>query len=279
MPKPVAEIKQVTLKKFSMATIASNSIIVLIGKRKGGKSSLVLDFLSYHTDIPVAMVISPTDEFNHTFRGVIPEIFIHHEFNPTALNTFLKRQQEKTKRSQIDGSDPRALLILDDIMGEDDSWSRDSTIKWLFLNGRHVNVTLVVALQDVIGLPPKMRNNTDYIFICKQTNRIGRERIYRMFAGVFDNIQLFEHTMLHCCDDYRCLVIDNTSQSYNLEDQVFWYKADINRAKSAKVCHPKYWELNDELKLVEKDSEDKPENIKNCYNRASGQTFVIRRLE
>jgi hypothetical protein len=34
--------------------------------------------------------------------------------------------------------------------------------------------------------------------------------------------------MNQCTENYGCLVIDNTKDSINLENMVFWYKADVN---------------------------------------------------
>ena len=44
-----------------MSKIGDNKVIVFIGKRNSGKSCLVLDYLTHNLDIPVGMVISPTD--------------------------------------------------------------------------------------------------------------------------------------------------------------------------------------------------------------------------
>ena len=37
--------------------------------------------------------------------------------------------------------------------------------------------------------------------------------------------------------DYGCIVIDNKSKSNRLEEQAYWYKADLH--KDLKLCQPK----------------------------------------
>jgi GTP-binding protein EngB required for normal cell division len=53
------------LKKFDPACIKNDSVIVFIGKRNTGKSYCMKDILSYHQDLPVGVVISPTEVANN----------------------------------------------------------------------------------------------------------------------------------------------------------------------------------------------------------------------
>ena len=52
------------LRKFDMSSIPSNSTIVLISKRNGGKTTCLKDIMYYHRDIPVGIVINPTESSN-----------------------------------------------------------------------------------------------------------------------------------------------------------------------------------------------------------------------
>src|SRR5580692_2746416 len=87
------EIVNVRLKKFNMDRIGDNKIMVFIGKRNTGKSILVLDYLYHHQDFPLGTVISPTDDFNFTYKPHIPSIFIHEDYTPELLEQVLQRQK------------------------------------------------------------------------------------------------------------------------------------------------------------------------------------------
>ena len=52
------------LKKFDPSKIAGDSVVVFIGKRNTGKSYCMKDILSYHRNIPIGIVVSPTEKAN-----------------------------------------------------------------------------------------------------------------------------------------------------------------------------------------------------------------------
>lgn len=222
---------QLQLRKFDISAIADDKIIVLIGKRYTGKSFLVKDILYHKRNFPIGTVISPTENSNHFFGDMIPPIFIHDEYKPEIIDNVLKRQtvimKKMNKEVQMYGKsniDPRAFLILDDCL-YDNSWKRDKNIRYIFMNGRHKRLLFMVTMQFVLGISPELRTNVDYIFICRENIIANRKRLYDSFAGMFPTFECFCTVMDQCTENFECLVIDNTSKSNRLEDQVFWYKA------------------------------------------------------
>ena len=277
-----ANITKIRLKKFDMSKVGNNKVVVFIGKRNSGKSCLVLDYLSHNLELPVGMVISPTDAYNKTFKDKVPDMLIHSQPSAELLEAFLTRQKRISERALIDPSiDPRAFLILDDCLSEKQLWINDHTIKFLFYNGRHVNTTLIITLQSPLGIPPTFRDQIDYVFICKDTSKQNRMKLYDAYAGMFPSKQAFEDTMLQACDNYAALAIYKSSQSYKLEDQVFWYKANMERIKNFKVCHPMYWKANEDFKQKrqQQDIDREKEEILKSQGRRSGSYTVVRKLE
>src|SRR3989338_4454690 len=146
MSKKNREEIEINLKEFNMNWITGNKVIVFIGKRGNGKSKLVLDYLYHNQDIPFATCISPTDNFNLTFRRHIPSRFIFEEYSYELLEGFLNRQKNITRKKNlaIEGRgdirykdiDPRGVLIMDDCLADSESWKDDKNLKWIFMNGR-----------------------------------------------------------------------------------------------------------------------------------------------
>jgi hypothetical protein len=92
----------VKLRKFDMSKIGDDKVILFIGKRNTGKSVLVLDYLYHNRDFPLGTVISPTDNYNYTYRPHIPSIFIHEEYTPELLDQILLRQKQISKMSKVE---------------------------------------------------------------------------------------------------------------------------------------------------------------------------------
>ena len=233
------------LKKFDMGSIDDDKVVVLIGKRETGKSFLVRDLLYYHQDIPIGTVISGTEAANNFYGNIFPKLFIHGEYTAPVVNNFLKRQKMVVnminKEMHENGDtqiDPRSVLILDDCL-YDSSWTKETTIRALFMNGRHYKTMFIITMQYALGIPPNLRTNVDYVFILRENYVSNRKRLYEHYAGMFPTFEVFCQVMDQCTENYECLVINNNAKSNKLEDQVFWYKADVH--DSFIIGAPEFW--------------------------------------
>jgi len=218
------------LKKFDMASIKDDKVVVFIGKRETGKSFLVKDLLWHHRDLPVGTVISGTEGANQFYSKTVPPIFIHDEYTPEIINNFVKRQK-KLVNKQVKGDpeyrniDVRAFLILDDCL-YDNSWVKDKNIRALFMNGRHYKAFFIITMQYALGIPPNLRTNVDYVFVLREPYHSNRKKLFEQYCGMFPSYEFFCNVMDQCTENFECLVINNNAKSNKLEDQVFWYRAE-----------------------------------------------------
>lgn len=260
------------LKKFDITQITDDKVVVMIGKRNTGKSFLIRDLLYHHTDLPIGTVISGTESANHFYGSMVPKVLIHDEYKSGVIENAVKRQKmilkkinkenatfRGTRQSQID---PRAFVILDDCL-YDSSWTKDTNVRSMFMNGRHLKFFFIISMQYPLGIPPNLRTNIDYIFILRENIVANRKRIYDNYAGMFPTFEIFCQVMNQCTENYECLVIDNTTKSNKLEDTVFWYKAESHG--DFKICLPYYWEVSKSIKDEDDDIEDDydPNKLKN----------------
>ena len=264
------------LRKFDMASIKDDSVVVLIGKRNTGKSFLTKDLLHNNKDIPVGTVISPTEQANKFYSHMIPPIFIHDEYTPPIIANIIKRQK-KLKRiinnRESTDLDARTFLILDDCL-YDNSWQKDKNIRNIFMNGRHYNILFILTMQFALGIPPNLRTNIDYVFILRENIVSNRKRIYDHYAGMFPTFDMFCSTMDQCTENFECLVICNNAKSNKIEDQVFWYKA--NSHPEFRIGPPDVWEYNN-TNYADENTED-PEIDINNYSKKKGPRLHVNKL-
>ena len=262
----------VKLRKFDMTNIGDCKVILFIGKRNTGKSQLVLDYLYHNRDIPLGTIISPTDDYNFTYKPHVPSIFIHENFDKELINHVLERQKDMCKKCQFKSSykniDPRAFLIFDDCLAGARDWINDKNIRWIFMNGRHAKLTFLLTMQYPLGIPPNLRTNIDYIFLCKESKINNQKRLYDNYAGIFPTFEMFREVLTQCTKDYGCMVINDSSTSNNLEDQVFWYRVNMQQKDfdTFKICYPIFWKNNDKYFYDNSNNLSDDEDDNNKYN-------------
>uniref|UniRef100_A0A6C0HL64 Uncharacterized protein n=1 Tax=viral metagenome TaxID=1070528 RepID=A0A6C0HL64_9ZZZZ len=235
------------LKKFDMSRIGKGSIVAMIGRRGGGKSYLVKDLLYYKRDVPIGTVISASESSNQFYGDMMPSLFIHEQYSPEIIANLVKRQKLVTKKMKQQQAmygksniDPYAFLVLDDLMYDAPTWSKDINIKEIFMNGRHFNLMFLVTMQFSLGLLPAMRTQFDFVFMCKETFISNRKRLHDHYAGMFPTFEIFSQVMNQCTENYECLVIDNTSKSSDISSMIYWYKADSH--PPFKLGAPEFWQ-------------------------------------
>ena len=243
-----------------MKSIAEDKVVVLIGKRETGKSFLVRDLLYYHQDLPIGTVISGTEGANQFYSKIFPSLFIHGEYTPGLIANYMKRQKmvvnmmhKETQQYGASQIDPRAVIILDDCL-YDQSWTKDTNVRSLFMNGRHYKSMFIITMQYALGIPPNLRTNIDYVFILRENYVSNRKRLYEHYAGMFPTFDSFCQVMDQCTENFECLVINNNAKSNKLEDQVFWYKAD--KHDDFVIGAPEFWEHHSNNFDIDQENED-----------------------
>jgi hypothetical protein len=234
--KVVVRKPEVEIHEFPLHKMRPISKSVIIGKPHTGKSTLIRDIVKAHRyQIPVAKVYSGTEENNHFYADMFPELYIHSEYNEDEMEAFVKRQKLTMKHNP---SNPRGLTILDDCSDDPKYFHRPLFQKY-FKNGRQWEMMFILALQYAMDIRPVIRTNIDYVFIFREPNEKIRKAIFENYAGIIGSYQDFCDVMDQLTEDYTALVIDNTKQSNNLSDCVFYYKARMH-ANSFKFGCPEY---------------------------------------
>jgi hypothetical protein len=259
------------LRKFNIDMIKDrceidsrkSPMIVIIGKKDTGKSFLVRDILYNCKDyFPVGTVISATEVANEFFQHMVPSKFIHDKYRPEIVANVLKRQMnvkqtrnnDKKSRGGNSSIDPRAFLILDDCLYDAKSWINEDSTRYVFMNGRHVDLATMITMQYPLGITPNLRTNVDFVFILRENILGNRRRIYENYAGMFPTFEMFCSFMDQCTENYECLVICNNVASNKLEDQVFWYKAADH--PPFRLCDASLWTDNRPFQSAMLASED-----------------------
>jgi hypothetical protein len=222
------------LDKFDYDDLPQFPVICNLGKRRSGKTNLTRDQCFHYfyrkAKYPNVLLFSPTASFNGDY-DFVPERFRYEGFRADIVAGLMERQKAMIK------SDPKAkidtLLIIDDIIKADGTDKAAlSKLTHLFTVARHYRIAIVANLQymKAAEFNPTMRDNLDFLFVFSQSNHDTKLEVVKQWLGVgdkLDGLAVLEQT----AQQYRTLVVDNTSKSSRLDELCFWYQAEPLRRK------------------------------------------------
>jgi hypothetical protein len=205
--------------------IGNGAIVVMIGKRGTGKSTLIKDIMYHKRRIPDGVIMSATEDSNEAFAEYSPDSFIYNEYKPAVIKAIIERQKRVNKRRRQQGLPIKYTYVIVDDCAYDDKFLNDKALHQLFLNGRHLGIFFLFSLQYAMKFPSVLRSNTDWVFILRETIPANRKRLYDAFCPVLENARIFDKFMNQVTENYRALVIHQTANSNDIRKCIYWYKA------------------------------------------------------
>lgn len=242
-----------SIKRYDVTKCPEHAVIVVIAKRRSGKSFLVRDWLYQHRKRFFAgVVMSGTEEGNHFYEQMgIPKAFIYNDFNEDALTRLVERQRKLTKQ----GKAQPVFVVLDDVAFDKKIFNK-TVIRQLMLNGRHWKIQVYICLQWMMDCGPGIRANMDLIILLK--DNLHREKLYKTFFQMVPNFALFNSIMDSCTSDYKALVLDNACNSTDLSQCLYWFKS--KERKPFHIGHKIFYDFSN--KRARDDDEDETSTSK-----------------
>lgn len=236
-PAPAAQApgNVIRFTKFPIETIKDYRVILVVGKRGSGKTTLIKTIL-WHLKGRVDHVIAflGSQETVAEFTDFIPECQVYGAFDAEKLRSLIELQEIWWKRSKPkDGSHntsyrPKCVLVLmDDMFGKDKNWLKEPAMVDLHMNGRHYGIPFLNAAQYMMDIPIGIRMQIDYVFAFYDPKPTMMKRMYDNFGGQFAQRD-FEVIYKELGSNHRCMVLDNTCKTTNPTEMVYYFQANIH---------------------------------------------------
>ena len=238
------------VKRFDPNSLKPHRIILVVGKRGTGKSVLQRDLMYHLSDkVDFGLAMTPTEESAEMFRQHMPDAWIYNGFSTSKLDSMLEIQRNlcKTKKQR------NLFILMDDCM-YDKKVLKGIGIRDLFMNGRHLNISLCNAVQYVMDIGPDLRTQVDYVFALRENIISNKTKLWKYFFGMFEKYEDFAKVMDKCTANHGCLVMYNTTGSCNVDECICWYKASMELQKF-KVGKQLFWDLSNRYVKSEADIE------------------------
>jgi len=267
----------IKIKRFDLQNIPSNSVVMIIGKRGTGKTTLTADIMhALRNRFDAGVCFSSTEESNSYWQNHICDTMIYPEFDNDIYHNFISEQRRINGRS--------AKPINSFALFEDCMYSKlmrnNKDIRGTFFNGRHWNIFLVVTMQYVLDLPPELRSNVDFVFILRNNMVADRERLWKHFCGFIPTLGLFHKIMNKCTSGYECLVVNNMSKSNEISDCLYWYEGALHN--DFKVGKRTMWEYHYRMKRNEETREYGEEDLDYydslLHGKPLGKSSIVRKV-
>lgn len=228
------------ISEFSLDMMVQNPSIVMVAKRGSGKSVVCKAILNHFKNIPVGLIIAPTDRMNCFYGNFFPDSYIHYEYRSSIIENLLHRQtlmieKEEEKKKQGKTLDPRAFIVMDDCLAKKGSWMRDQPISELLFNGRHYKIMYILTMQYPLGIVPELRSNFDYIFLLAEDFITNIKKLYDNYAGMFPSLSAFKEVFEQLTKDFGSMVIVNRGARSSFLEKIYYYKAPMITDNDVKI--------------------------------------------
>lgn len=203
-----------------MDRVGVGKVLQFIGTRACGKTEGLLDYFYYHQNFHRGIIVSPGEDFSQEYAFHVPLVTVRVSLNQAAesLPHLIEWQR--------DHLDSHAFVVLDDCW-ECNTDFRHS-LDWLVTHARHVRMTVALIMQHSQWMTPMQRANIDYTFLGRRAHVSAVRSVYEQWgSGIFATFEMFEQVLDQCTRDFGFLVIDHSANGEQLEDKVFWYRADL----------------------------------------------------
>jgi len=237
------------LRKFDPKSIRQYSTVLFAGGRRTGKSFVMRDFLWHIADcLYDCNIFSGTYDEEHPWTKFSPKQLVHYcleEFDVASMKAAMSNQEVRKKLAETHRTKcPPTMMLFEDIEHLQPPIWKDQSMRALMLNGRWSKSYCFVAFQYIMEVKMAMRGSFDYAVFAMENSAAVRDRIWKQFGGIFETFKEFEQVFFKCTENYKVMVIDCRSRSYNVEDTVFWYKAKDRG--NFKIGHPDVWNRGSE---------------------------------
>ena len=228
-----------SLKCFDPKKMQDDAVTLVIGRRRTGKSWIARDILYHKHHLPVGVVMSGTEEGNGFYKDYVPDSFVFNKFDPEMLRVIMARQRKLVHKKH---PYPNAFVVLDDCAYDKKIFSGATPLREMFMNGRHWKLFTLITLQYVMDMPPDLRQNIDYVIVLKDMIKKNLKKLHDNFFGMIEDFNQFVEIMKQVTENHGALVLDNTSDSNEITDCLFWYKA---HPRTFKMGAANFWTEHD----------------------------------
>ena len=153
--------KEYPIFPFQYSQVPLDATVLFVGKRRSGKTKAIISFMEYLRPYFPRVYVFTKTKCSAEYSKYLPEQYIIDGLDIKklyALFELQKKWKKKKKEGKFEGN-MRVLVIIDDCLS--DGLKYEGIINAIFYEGRHLDMFLIISMQDTKGIHPGAKGNTD----------------------------------------------------------------------------------------------------------------------
>jgi hypothetical protein len=201
-----------------------------VGSTGRGKTNTLINMIAWHgIKFGTFAAFCGSASAAITLGKSLPDSFIHYPYDDLAKRKL--RKLIDAQQRDMYSHDPQPLvLIFDDMMYEGHAFVNSKEFRWLIFNSRAGNVWACFTMQYCKHIPPEIRSQGFYAFLCSAIDRETRGMLAETFAPIggngFRSAQHFYRVFDQMTQDFGVLVVDrsNLGPHGDHHPTYYWFK-------------------------------------------------------
>lgn len=261
----------INIREFDPHSIYDYASLLFSGAKKTGKSFCARCICWHLRDrVYDCTVFTGSQEENHPWTDYVPSLFVHDNYDEEVLTSAIARQSDRKKIAESYGTKAVGhMIIFEDLEYKKHNIFHDESCRRVLLNGRHDLTFPVVLVQYVMkGLTKEIRGMFDYVFLQKEPDLSIRKKLWTVFGGCCEKFDEFDAIFRMCTEAYGTMVIYLRANSYNVSDNLFWFKS--KEMGKYRIGHPDVWRFSEKNSRLEQQRRDMQLGTKSGNNNTIG---------
>lgn len=183
--------RTIDVMQMSYNMIMPGYTVIFTGRRRSGKTKLMRALCRHLRKWYPEVVVFTRTKASGEYSRFMPMSRVIQGFDPDLLIELGRIQRAKKKaqsRGELVDTNFNLLVILDDCLAERLQWSQE--LNAIFFEGRHLDITLFVSIQDVKGCAPAATGNSDFSFLFPFGDERTFEAVRDKYTSFLDKKEL-----------------------------------------------------------------------------------------
>jgi hypothetical protein len=217
-----------------------------IARRGSGKSVLFQNVLydnrKFFSEV---WVFAGSEAVYNDWKNRVPPSHIMMYYSPERMAYISERARRMNEFVGKNHLPKYQICVIGDDIAYDKSTFKCKHLLKAYMNGRHRDLSVLLAVQYLMSIPPTIRTQSDIVVVLRETNITIIHKLYDYWFSVVPKKADFVSLMKKATCEFGALVVNNRTPLNEPTECVFTYKARPECSTLEwTLCIPRVWKID-----------------------------------